>query len=54
MLKDLGKDYEFHIYEGAGHAFFSTDRHELQARGRHGRLATHLRLVRALPRRLIR
>ena len=26
VLKDLGKDYEFHTYEGAGHAFFSTDR----------------------------
>jgi carboxymethylenebutenolidase len=25
-LKDLGKTYEFHTYEGAGHAFFSTDR----------------------------
>ena len=26
ILKDLGKTYEFHTYEGAGHAFFSTDR----------------------------
>lgn len=26
VLKDLGKTYEFHTYEGAGHAFFSTDR----------------------------
>jgi carboxymethylenebutenolidase len=26
VLKDLGKEYEFHSYEGAGHAFFSTDR----------------------------
>jgi len=26
VLKDLGKAYEFHSYEGAGHAFFSTDR----------------------------
>ena len=25
-LKEAGKTYEFHIYEGAGHAFFSTDR----------------------------
>jgi carboxymethylenebutenolidase len=25
-LKDLGKTYDFHTYEGAGHAFFSTDR----------------------------
>jgi carboxymethylenebutenolidase len=25
-LKRLGKDYEFHRYEGAGHAFFDTDR----------------------------
>jgi len=26
VLKDLGKTYEFHSYEGAGHAFFSVDR----------------------------
>jgi carboxymethylenebutenolidase len=26
VLKDLGKTYEFHTYEGAGHAFFSVDR----------------------------
>jgi carboxymethylenebutenolidase len=25
-LKDAGKTYEFHRYEGAGHAFFSVDR----------------------------
>ncbi|WP_035855120.1 dienelactone hydrolase family protein [Cryptosporangium arvum] len=25
-LKDAGKPYEFHRYDGAGHAFFSTDR----------------------------
>jgi carboxymethylenebutenolidase len=25
-LKDAGKDYEFHRYDGAGHAFFSVDR----------------------------
>jgi carboxymethylenebutenolidase len=25
-LKRLGKTYEFHSYEGAGHAFFATDR----------------------------
>jgi carboxymethylenebutenolidase len=25
-LKQAGKTYEFHSYEGAGHAFFSTDR----------------------------
>ena len=25
-LKQAGKSYEFHSYEGAGHAFFSTDR----------------------------
>jgi len=25
-LKRLGKDYEFHRYEGAGHAFFNTSR----------------------------
>ena len=26
LLKDAGKDYEFHSYEGAGHAFFAVDR----------------------------
>jgi carboxymethylenebutenolidase len=25
-LKDAGKEFEFHSYEGAGHAFFATDR----------------------------
>jgi carboxymethylenebutenolidase len=25
-LRDAGKDYEFHRYDGAGHAFFSPDR----------------------------
>jgi carboxymethylenebutenolidase len=25
-LTDAGKEYEFHMYEGAGHAFFNTDR----------------------------
>jgi carboxymethylenebutenolidase len=26
LLKENGKTYDFHTYEGAGHAFFSTDR----------------------------
>lgn len=26
ILTANGKDFEFHSYEGAGHAFFSTDR----------------------------
>lgn len=26
LLQDAGKEYEFHSYEGAGHAFFSVDR----------------------------
>jgi carboxymethylenebutenolidase len=26
LLKEAGKEYEFHSYEGAGHAFFATDR----------------------------
>jgi carboxymethylenebutenolidase len=26
VLKGLGKDYEFHRYDGAGHGFFSNDR----------------------------
>ena len=25
-LKRLGKDYEFHRYDGAGHGFFAVDR----------------------------
>jgi carboxymethylenebutenolidase len=25
-LTELGKDHEFHSYEGAGHAFFAVDR----------------------------
>jgi carboxymethylenebutenolidase len=25
VLKELGKSYQFHIYENAGHAFFSVD-----------------------------
>jgi carboxymethylenebutenolidase len=26
VLRSLGKDYEFHRYDGAGHGFFATDR----------------------------
>jgi carboxymethylenebutenolidase len=26
VLDDLGKEHEFHTYDGAGHAFFATDR----------------------------
>lgn len=26
LLTDLGKEFEFHTYEGAGHAFFNVDR----------------------------
>ena len=26
LLTDADKEFEFHSYEGAGHAFFSTDR----------------------------
>ena len=26
LLQDAGKEYEFHSYEGAGHAFFAVDR----------------------------
>jgi carboxymethylenebutenolidase len=26
LLTDAGKEFEFHTYEGAGHAFFNTDR----------------------------
>jgi carboxymethylenebutenolidase len=30
-LKEAGKTYEFHSYEGAGHAFFSVDRPSYRA-----------------------
>ena len=26
VLSDLGKEHEFHTYEGAGHAFFTVER----------------------------
>ena len=26
LLTDAGREFEFHTYEGAGHAFFNTDR----------------------------
>jgi carboxymethylenebutenolidase len=26
LLAEAGKEFEFHTYEGAGHAFFATDR----------------------------
>jgi carboxymethylenebutenolidase len=26
LLKDAGRQYEFHRYDGAGHAFFAVDR----------------------------
>jgi carboxymethylenebutenolidase len=48
-LKDQGKTYEFHRYEGAGHAFFSVNRPAYRPRGRDGRLAAHLHLVQPLP-----
>ena len=31
LLKEAGKSYEFHTYEGAGHAFFATDRPSYRA-----------------------
>jgi carboxymethylenebutenolidase len=31
MLTDAGKDFEFHSYDGAGHAFFNTDRPSFRA-----------------------
>ena len=50
-LRAHGKTYEFHSYEGAGHAFFNTDRAELPPGGGVGRLAADLLVVRDLPRR---
>ena len=34
VLKKLGKNYEFHRYDGAGHAFFNTARASLTGRSR--------------------
>jgi carboxymethylenebutenolidase len=31
VLADLGKTFSFHTYEGAGHAFFNTDRNSYRA-----------------------
>ena len=31
MLKKLGKTYEFHRYDGAGHGFFAVDRPNYRA-----------------------
>ena len=38
LLQQHGKTYEFHRYDGAGHAFFSVDRPVLPARGRRRRV----------------
>ena len=45
MLKKLGKNYEFHRYDGAGHAFFNTMRDAYRPEQAHGRLAQSLRLL---------
>ena len=39
VLKKLGKNYEFHRYDGAGHAFFNTFARRLSARAGAGWLA---------------
>ncbi|HAM00825.1 MAG TPA: carboxymethylenebutenolidase, partial [Acidimicrobiaceae bacterium] len=31
LLTELGKDFEFHTYDGAGHAFFNVDRPSYRA-----------------------
>ena len=50
-LKAYAKTYEFHAYEGAGHAFLGGAT-ELQLRGRSRRLAPDLGLLRPSPRGL--
>ncbi len=46
-LTEAGKEFEFHSFEGAGHAFFSVDRPELSPRGGEGSLEAHLVVLRA-------
>ena len=49
-LKANGKDYEFHTYDGAGHAFFSVDRPNFNVAAVERRLAADLGLLRQAPR----
>ena len=48
-LKQHGKNYEFHRYDGAGHGFFYYDRPMLPAAAGVGRLEQGLRLLRKEP-----
>ena len=46
-LKDLGKDVDVKIYDGAGHAFANPSGRALPAAGGEGRLGAHPRLPRS-------
>ena len=48
-LKAHGKIYEFHSYEGAGHAFMQVDRPSYRPEAAVDGLAAHLGLLRPLP-----
>ena len=45
-LNRLGKDHEFHSYDGAAHSFFSVDRPAYRVGSGIGRLASDRRLLR--------
>ena len=50
-LRNAGKEFEFHSYDDAGHAFFCTTRPDVPRRGRARRVATRLGLLRPPSRR---
>ena len=52
VLDDLGKEHEFHTYEGAGHAFFSVDRPAYRVEAANDGWAEDLGFLRPLPGRL--
>ena len=51
-LKRLGKEYEFHRYDGASHGFFYYFAGRVPARGGNGRLGEDLRVLWRAPGRL--
>ena len=53
-LKQAGKTYEFHSYEGAGHAFFATDRPSYRPEAANDGWRADLDVLRALPGRGVR
>ena len=51
VLKQLGKTYEFHRYDGAGHGFFATDAPRLPPRAGGGRLEQGAGVLQQVSRR---